>query len=100
MHSDIEARLNLHRADYAAVTGKPFRHFYCPILHVDEPVPLQRGHVVNEAFAGSPGAWVVQRQDVDSFYGSFFEADFEVLQYGPKATKLNVFADKKMYQHF
>ena len=30
-------------ADYGSVTGKPFRHFFCPTLHVDEDVGLAGG---------------------------------------------------------
>ena len=73
-------RLELHRADYAATTGKIFEHFFCPILFADEPVKLMRGHVVNEAYKGSSKEWVIQRKDVDGFFGGFFEGDFELLQ--------------------
>src|SRR4029077_15106021 len=57
-----------------------FEHFYCPILFIDEDVSLCEGHIVNEAFDDSPRAQIVQRKDVDNFYGSKFEAEFTVLQ--------------------
>ena len=63
------------RRDYEAVRGQPFEHFFCPILHVDEPTNLCRGHVVGKAFRSS-NLWVPQRADVDNFYGSIAEADF------------------------
>ena len=47
MHPRLEARLNAVRADFEKWQGKPFRHFYCPILHVDERVPLQMGHIIS-----------------------------------------------------
>jgi hypothetical protein len=100
MHPRLEPRLNAVRADFEKCQGKPFQHFYCPILHLDERVPLQMRHIINEAFKGSPGAWVVQRQDVDNFYGTYFEADFEALQYENELTLFSVFADKKLYSHF
>ncbi len=61
------------KADYQSVTGKPFRNFYCPILHVDEDVRLAKGHVVPESLGGK--AMVLQRKDVDQGFGSFFEAE-------------------------
>jgi hypothetical protein len=92
--------LEYHRSEYAAFIGKPFKHFYCPILQVDEDVPLQRGHVINEAFKGSPKKWVVQRRDVDSFYGRAFEADFTVSQYFASMTMYESFENKLLYSHF
>jgi hypothetical protein len=61
--------------DYARVTGKPFEHFFCPILYADHDVELCEAHIVNEAF-GASSRWTVQRKDVDGFYGSIFESDF------------------------
>jgi hypothetical protein len=63
------------KADFQAETGAPFKHFYCPFLHVDEPAPLCEGHIINEAF-GACNAWEPQRQDFDNFFGSRVEADF------------------------
>ena len=79
-------RLN---ADFESVTGKPFRHFYCPILHVDEETPLTKGHVVPESLGGS--ARVLQRRDVDQGFGSFFEAEAaDAIRHGLDAKPLDV----------
>lgn len=48
--------------------------FYCPILHVKEETELCKGHVLPQAVGGRN--WVVQRKDVDNFFGSFAEAGF------------------------
>ncbi len=72
---DIEAR----RSEYQEIVGWPFKHFFCPILFRDDDVPVCQGHVINEAFPGADRRTVVQRVDVDSFFGSRFEADFVLL---------------------
>lgn len=74
--SDVAKRLPSHQDDFTWVTGKPFSHFFCPILHEDEQTELCMGHVINEACPDSFGGRVVQRKDVDSWYGRVFEADF------------------------
>jgi hypothetical protein len=66
-------RLEELRADFARVNGKPFEHFYCPILLKDEPGELCDGHIVPEAFGKRT---IPQRKDVDNFYGAAAEADF------------------------
>ena len=48
--------------------------FYCPILYVKELTELCKGHVLPQAVGGR--TWVVQRKDVDNFFGSFAEAGF------------------------
>jgi hypothetical protein len=93
---ELCTQLAQHRSDYLRRVGKPFQYFYCPILHVDEQACLQCGHIINKAFDGSPNSWVVQRKDVDNFYGSMFEADFEVIQHSGKKTIYDIFADKKL----
>jgi hypothetical protein len=72
----IEHYLEELRNDYASVMGKPFQHFYCPILLVDEMVPLCMGHIINEACPNSFGGRIPQRADVDQFYGRTFESEF------------------------
>ncbi len=93
MRKDVQLRLERMRQDYAAVTGSPFRYFYCPVLFRDEEVPLCRGHVVNRAFTGSSGTWTVQREDVDDFFGSKFEADFSVLRHRGQTAGPDVLVD-------
>jgi hypothetical protein len=72
-------KLSALRADYETVTGRPFSHFYCPILFRDEPVDLCQAHIA--AFHDSSRAGTVQRADVDNFVGSVFEADFVAMQH-------------------
>ena len=69
-------RLEQYQSDFEAVTGKTFRHFFCPILHVDENVDLTKGHIVPASVGGK--STVLQRADVDNGFGSFFEAEFKV----------------------
>ena len=89
----MEQVLDLLRADYRAVTGSPFSHFYCPILFRDEDVELCRAHIVNRAFPNSNKTWTVQRADVDNFYGGMFEADFVALQYRGKKLADHIIVD-------
>ena len=81
MDQEVQHKLKTLRSDYQEVTGKPFSHFYCPILFLDEDVDLSRAHIVNLAFPDSCRKWTIQRADVDSFYGSAFESGFVDLQY-------------------
>ena len=77
------------REDYRSVAGEPFRHFYCPILHVDEDVPLTKGHVVPESLGGK--ARVLQREDIDQGFGSFFEAEAaDAIRHGLDGSPLDV----------
>ncbi|MCX5824667.1 MAG: hypothetical protein NTY86_14490 [Deltaproteobacteria bacterium] len=75
MEKQLVGRVRYLRADFRDVVGKPFNHFYCPILFQDEETELCRAHIVNATFPGST-RWTVQRKDVDNFYGRMFEADF------------------------
>lgn len=62
--------------DFARIAGVPFRHFFCPILYRDESAALCLGHIVNAALTRSDKYRVVQRTDVDCFYGSVCESEF------------------------
>jgi hypothetical protein len=73
---NVMSKLESAAADYAAVVGKPFAHFYCPILRKDEETELCLGHVISKKFVSSNAAKVVQRKDVDNFFGTVAEADF------------------------
>jgi hypothetical protein len=79
---------------------RPFAHFFCPILHVDEDAELQEGHIINRAFEHSSRAWVVQRRDVDGFFGSLFEADFVKLQDMHTRTMADLFFDPDLNRRF
>jgi hypothetical protein len=74
----LRRRVDSLRDDFQAETGQPFRHFFCPLLHTDEDVELCKGHVIPDAFK-TYGAWVPQRADIDNFYGSATEADFQAV---------------------
>ena len=65
-------RLERHRTDHQEVTGEPFKHFFCPILFVDDDVQLMRGYAINKQLTVR-GRWAVQRSDIDNFYGRMFE---------------------------
>ena len=51
-----------------------YQKFMCPILFLNEKTELCKGHIVPRSAGGTD--WVVQRKDVDNFFGSFAEADF------------------------
>lgn len=95
---DFQRRLEGLRSDFQARFGKPFSHFYCPILFRDEQVALCRGHIVNESFPDSARKWIVQREDVDNFYGRAFEGDFVNIQYREKSLTETVLTDPRLSQ--
>ncbi len=74
MSDNLQGCLTRLRDDYARVRGKPFEHFFCPIVWTDEEAELCMGHVVNKAFGDTK---IVQRKDVDGFYGSIAESEFQ-----------------------
>ena len=96
MGDKVKQKLEQLRSDYTEVVGQPFNFFYCPILFRDEDIPLCQAHIINKAFSGSSKAWTVQRSDVDKFYGSYFEADFEMLQYPGNQSPADIFMDKEL----
>jgi hypothetical protein len=95
MNAIMKARFEAHRTDYENLTGEPFAHFHCPILCVDEPAELCLGHVINKRFKSSDRAKVIQRKDVDSFYGTHFEADFLLLTEIDGMSPAKVYKEKK-----
>jgi hypothetical protein len=96
MRIRVDAAVELLRADYAAVRGRPFRNFYCPILFRDEAVNLRMGHVINEAFGASDRHTTVQRTDIDNFFGSVFEADFALFAAQGDRAAVDVLADRRL----
>lgn len=101
MKDQVKSKLEELRADYSRIKGQPFTHFYCPILFQDEDVPLCEGHIINKAFRNTSRAWIVQRKDVDSFYGSRFESEFVAIEYHTENLSPDkVFADKKLSKKF
>ena len=96
MNQKIKNRLAHLNADYESVFGSPFRHFFCPILYRDEATELCQAHVINKAFRDSDRSWTIQRKDVDSFYGSHFEADFLAIQEKDRQQVDEIMADKDL----
>jgi len=65
------AKLN---EDYLATTGKPVAKFVCPITLDDDPqAELCDGHILNKSIKSASRATVIQRKDVDNFYGRTIE---------------------------
>jgi hypothetical protein len=94
--STIEKRLESLRQDYQSVEGKFFNHFFCPILFKDEPAELCMGHIINRQIADSSRRCVVQRKDVDSFFGKTFECDFVTLAQASTKNVHDVVFDPKL----
>jgi len=104
MNEELKKKIENLNTDYLSVVGHPFHHFFCPILFKDEDVALCKAHVINQAFQNVSRVWTVQRQDIDNFYGSNFEADFVLLQdahlLNDDAFFPNVFTRKDLYKKF
>jgi hypothetical protein len=100
MKINVKSKLQELRADYTQVAGQPFAHFYCPMLFRDEDVPLCQAHIINKPFPDSSRDWTVQRVDVDSFYGSKFEADFIDILYNESGSPGKVLTDKTLSKRF
>jgi hypothetical protein len=96
MNEDVRVRLEILKENYSQNIGQPFNYFFCPMLYKDENKPLCKAHIVNEAFPNSARAWTVQREDIDSFYGSKFESDFTVLQHSRKYFPDEIFCNKHL----
>lgn len=96
----VKSKLEKLRVDYTQIKGQPFVHFYCPMLFKDEDTLLCQAHIINYAFPNSSRAWTVQRSDVDSFYGSNFEADFIAIQYAEDGSPSQVLTDKTLSKRF
>jgi len=76
-----EMRKGLKRLQdsFVEMEGKPFKHFYCPLMMSDEPAELCLGHTVPQSLVDAPRATVPQRKDIDAFYGTAVEADLSAL---------------------
>lgn len=98
MQPEAVQKLEALRDDFAEVVGRPFSHFFCPVLFKDEDSPLCQAHIVNVAFPESSRRWTLQRQDVDSFYGSAFESDFVDLQHGGSGVSAEALVDPHLYK--
>lgn len=95
---DIAEELERLRVDFANIDeeSRSFEHFYCPILFRDEETELCKGHIVNESIRDSCRAWVVQRKDVDNFYGALVESKFTALVNSDGITVEKVLANARL----
>jgi hypothetical protein len=51
MTERLDTEVQKLRDNFQEETGHPFKHFFCPILHVDEDVPLCEGQSSIRHFA-------------------------------------------------
>lgn len=95
---DIAAELSRLRVDFAGAgeQSPTFDYFYCPILFRDEPAALCKGHIINQGITSSNRMWVVQRQDIDNFYGSLVESEFTTIINAGHITVERVLADPNL----
>lgn len=98
--SRLQARLEDLRTDFQDLRGTPFKHFHCPILLRDEDVELCEGHIINQSFDNPSNVWTVQRKDVDNFFGSIFEADFEAIKYHDEKSRGRIVSSKHLFDLF
>jgi hypothetical protein len=98
MKPEVSERLDALRQDFANVAGRPFEHFFCPFLFVDEQAELCKAHIVNDAFPGSSRQWTLQRKDVDNFFGSMFESAFVNLQFNEPGIALKALFAPELYR--
>lgn len=96
MSVDRNRKLSALRIDFESTTGEPFNHFYCPILFRDEQTDLCDGHIINKAFYESDRRTIIQRADVDRFFGAFFESEFVVIQEKGKHKPWEILVDRNL----
>jgi hypothetical protein len=93
--SELARRIEELSHDYEALSGRPWEHFYCPILRIDEVTDICKGHVVPKAFRCC-SAWVPQRKDVDNFFGTIAEAAFVDVVSDRKKDVLSIWLDRDL----
>lgn len=91
--NEIKKQLDHFQREFTQINGHPFKHFHCPILQVDEPVDFCLGHVVNDKIPGASQIRVIQRKDVDNWYGTHFEADLVAFHKARSAEISKILAD-------
>ena len=96
MNQPMRNRLNRLNSDCEEVWGFPVHHFFCPLLYLDENVEWCQAHIINQAFSNSDRSWTIQRKDIDSFYGRYFEAEFVLLQEKGRYKADEVMENKKL----
>jgi hypothetical protein len=96
MTDEIRENLAPLQADYTRFNGSPFAHFYCPLLCRDEDVELCMGHIISKTWKNCCRAMVVQRGDIDHWYGSIAEAEFGTFLEARAAGLDGVMTDEKL----
>lgn len=93
---DVAGDLPRLQQSYSEKTGERFNHFFCPLMHRDDPVELCMGHIVPQSYPNCCRAKVAQRKDIDNFYGAVAEADFGNLLEAKGKTLAQVVFDKRL----
>ena len=88
-----EEQLRILNADFTAVTGNPVSRFFCPItLRDDLDAVLCDGHILNKSIKTAARKTIVQRQDVDNYYGETIEPDLVAFLNVPEASPQELIA--------
>lgn len=74
--TEIQKQIAQYRQHFSDVNGAEAKFFSCPILRLDEETPVCLGHVVPDSLPNSSSLSVIQRQDVDNFFGRTVEFVF------------------------
>jgi len=83
-----ENKLSLMKEDATRVFGRPVEHFLCPILLKDElgSLGLMNGHILPQAVKKASRRTIIQRGDVDSYFGAKLETHLINLVNAPDYT--------------
>ncbi len=88
-----EDQLKILNADYAATLRKPVRRFVCPITLRDDPGALLcDGHILNKSIKTAARKTIVQREDVDNYFGKTIEPELVAYLNIPIATPKELIA--------
>lgn len=84
MAANSPANLERLASQYESLTGHRPNLFICPMTGNDVNCldDIINGHVVNQSIPNSSNVTVPQRKDIDSFYGTHFEAAFTGVMLG------------------
>jgi hypothetical protein len=94
---DIKKQLGFLQTDHIKVAGKPFTRFYCPLTGQDDAnAELCLGHVINGAMPNSSRKTIVQRKDIDGFYGRLLEPAFIAIMRMQSQSKARNFYDPEI----
>ncbi len=95
---------NLHQLrhlneNYQAIKGTRVRKFVCPITLGDDPnAELCDGHILNEAIRKASRATIIQRKDVDNYFGTTIEPDVVQWLNIPELTPKELFSKSSNLQ--